>query len=94
MNCICPVCCLIEPELLDTLFYYVGNIVKNLQGRYDGITRKSTAGCLIAEGDFLFAGQVWHRQQKIPHLNSAIDSIFYYSFNTGLTDARNCQNVR
>ena len=36
-----------------SLFYYVGNIVRNLQGRYDGITRKSTAGCTIAEGDFL-----------------------------------------
>ena len=35
------------------VFYYVGNIVKNLQGRYDGITRKSTAECTIAEGDFL-----------------------------------------
>ena len=34
------------------VFYYVGNIVKNLQGRYDGITRKSTE-CIIAEGDFL-----------------------------------------
>ena len=34
-------------------FHYVGNIVLNLQRRYDGITRKSTAESLIAEGDFL-----------------------------------------
>ena len=31
---------------------------------------------MIAEGDFLFARQVWRRQQKILHFNSAIDSIF------------------
>ena len=35
------------------LSYYAGNIVKNLQGRYDRITRKSTTECRIAEGDFL-----------------------------------------
>ena len=35
------------------VFYHAGNIVKNLQGRYDGITRKSTAECTIAEGGFL-----------------------------------------
>ena len=40
------------------VFYYVGNIVKNLQGRYDGITRKSTAGCLIAKGDFLIMKEI------------------------------------
>ena len=40
------------------VFYYVGNIVKNLQGRYDGITRKSTAGCTIAEGDFLIMQEI------------------------------------
>ena len=39
--------------ILIQFFYYVGNIVRNLYRRYDGITRKSTAGCAIAEGDFL-----------------------------------------
>ena len=34
-------------------FYYEGNIVRSLQRRYDGITRKSTAESLIAGGDFL-----------------------------------------
>ena len=62
-------------------FYYIGNIVKNLQRRYNGITRKSTAESPIAEGDFLFAGQVWHRQQKIRPLDSSIHSIFYYEGN-------------
>ena len=37
------------------LFYYEGNIVLNLQGRYDGITRKPTFECTIAAGDFLIA---------------------------------------
>ena len=34
-------------------FYYEGNIVRNLQRRYDGITRKPTAKYTIARGDFL-----------------------------------------
>ena len=34
-------------------FDYEGNIVRSLQRRYDGITRKSTAESLIAGGDFL-----------------------------------------
>ena len=38
---------------IHSIFYYEGHIVLNLRGRYDGITRKSTAGCIIAEGDFL-----------------------------------------
>ena len=29
-----------------------------MQGRYDGVTRKSTAEYVIAEGDFLIAVQV------------------------------------
>ena len=61
-----------------SFFYYVGNIVLNLQRRYDGKTRKSTFKYTIAEGDFLFTGQVWHRQQKILPFNSSIDSIFLY----------------
>ena len=64
-----------------SFFYYVGNIVLNLQRRYDGKTRKSTFKYTIAEGDFLFTGQVWHRQQKILPFNSSIDSIFYYGGN-------------
>ena len=43
----------IHSTVLPWIFHYVGNIVRNLQKRYDGITRKSTAGCIIAEGDFL-----------------------------------------
>ena len=39
--------------ILIQFFYYVGNIVRNLYRRYDGITRKSTAESSIVEGDFL-----------------------------------------
>lgn len=39
-------------------FYYVGNIVENLQGRYDRITRKPTDGCAIVEGDFLIMKEI------------------------------------
>ena len=37
------------------LFYYEGNIVRNLQERYDGITGKSNVGCFIGEGGFLMS---------------------------------------
>ena len=40
------------------VFYYEGNIALNLYGRYDGITRKSTVGCIIAEGDFLIMQEI------------------------------------
>ena len=37
---------------IQSFVYYVGNIVKHLQERYDGITRKSIAESPIAGGDF------------------------------------------
>ena len=38
---------------IHSIFYYEGNIVRNLQRRYDGITKKPTAKYTIARGDFL-----------------------------------------
>ena len=44
--------------ILIQFFYYVGNIVRNLYRRYDGITRKSTAESSIAKGDFLIMKEI------------------------------------
>ena len=58
--------------LFSCIFYYEGNIVRNLRGRYDEITRKSTAECTITEGDFLMMTGRCSRHSRQVHLSEAL----------------------
>ena len=59
-------------------FHYVGNIVLNLQRRYDGITRKSTAESLIAEGDFLIYDHDGSKHRRAPPQKRRSPSVTFY----------------
>ena len=64
-----------------------------MRGRYEKITRKSTAGCTIAEDDFLIAVQLRHRKRKIRPFNNLTGSIFCNSLQRCLSRARSALPV-
>ena len=80
------------------LSYYVGNIVLNLQGRCDEITKKSAFGCIIAEGDFFIEFILCKKKERgffaAPFLNSAsIDPFSPYRHVSGFALSRGNQTI-